>query len=62
MTGAILMFVVALVCAAAAFWTVRRPIHSEASVYRNRIAATMLGAAGLVLAGFAAALLSWNRG
>ena len=60
MTGAIIMFVVAIVCAGGAWWVFARSTHSEASVYRNRIAATMLAAGALILAGFAAALLSWG--
>lgn len=61
MTAAILMALVALACAGGALYVFRRATHSEASVYRNRIAATMLGAGAIILAGFAFALHSWSK-
>ena len=57
----IIMAVVALLAAAGAGYFMWRPVRSDASVYRNRIAGTMLGAAALTLGGFAWALYSWGH-
>ena len=58
MSSALIMAAVALICAALAIFLFVRTSRSEAAVYRNRIAATMLAAAALILAGFAWALHS----
>lgn len=60
MTAAILMAIVALACAGGAFYVFRRSTHSEASIYRNRIAATMLAAGAMILIAYAFALHSWS--
>lgn len=60
MPAAILMAIVALACAGGALYVARRTTHSEASVYRNRIAGTMLGAGAIILIAYAFALYSWN--
>ena len=54
------MAVVALLAGAGALYCMARRTTSEASVYRNRIAGTMLAAAALTLGGFAWALHSWD--
>ncbi len=56
MTAPLIMVGVALLCAIGALFLFLRPTHSEAAVYRNRIAATMLASAALALAGSAWAL------
>ena len=60
MTAATLMFMVAALCAALATVIVVRRAADEAAVYRNRIAGTMLGAAAIILSGYAYALRSWS--
>ena len=60
MSAALLMAFVALLCAGGSFAVWRRATRSEASVYRNRIAATMLGAGALILTGYAIALVYWQ--
>ncbi len=60
MTAPLLMALVALLCAGGAAALFVRATPSEASVYRHRIAATMLAAGALILAGFAWALYSWS--
>lgn len=60
MTAAIIMFAVALVCGSIAFWLFARTARTDASVYRNRIGATMLGAGAIILVAYAAALWSWS--
>lgn len=57
----LVMAAVAGLAGLGAFFFMRRATTSEASVYRNRIAAAMLGAAALTLGGFAFALYSWSR-
>ncbi len=59
-TAPVLMSLVALVCGIAAALIALRATPTEAAVYRNRIAATMLAAAAMILAGFAFALQSWS--
>ena len=54
------MALVALACAIGAALVFMRPTPSEAAIYRNRIAATMLAAGAIILAGFAFALNSWS--
>ena len=56
MSGPIVMALVALACAGAAATLFFRPARSDAAVYRNRIAVAMLGAAAVILLGFAFAL------
>ena len=56
----LIMGTVALICAGGAAFLFLRPAPSEASVYRHRIAATMLVAGALILAGFALTLHSWD--
>ena len=55
-----IMALVALACAILATALVLRATPTEHSVYRNRIAATMLAAGAIILAGFAYALNSWG--
>jgi hypothetical protein len=59
MTAPLLMALVALICATGAMWLARRPAPTEASIYRHRIAATMLAAAAIILMAYAWALHSW---
>lgn len=58
----LVMAVVALLALAGAVYTATRPTASEAAVYRQRIAGTMLGAGAIILGGFAFALHSWGTG
>ena len=58
----LVMAIVALLALAAAAYTFTRPAASEAAVYRQRIAGTMLGAGAIILGGFAFALSSWGAG
>ena len=60
MTAPLIMALVALLCAGGAVTLLLRPSQSEASIYRHRIAATMLAAGALILAGFAWTLHSWD--
>ena len=60
MSSPLLMALVATLCAVGALVLFLRPTPSEASVYRHRIAATMLAGAAMTLAGFAWALHSWD--
>ncbi len=60
MSAPLVMALVALTCAVGGAVLFMRATPSEASVYRNRIAATMLAAGALILAGFAFALNSWG--
>jgi len=60
MSGALIMALVALVCAAGAVFLFLRAAPGEASVYRNRIAATMLTAAAMILAAYAWTLHGWD--
>ena len=60
MTAPLLMALVALLCAAGAVTFYLRPAPNDASIYRHRIAATMLAAGALILAGFAWTLHSWD--
>ena len=62
MSAPVVMALVALACAVGGAVLFTRATPSEASVYRNRIAATMLAAGALILAGFAFALNSWGSG
>jgi multisubunit Na+/H+ antiporter MnhG subunit len=59
-SGALIMAGVAMLCTAAAIALFRRPTPTDASVYRNRIAATMLLAAGIMLAVYARTLHHWD--
>jgi hypothetical protein len=54
------MALVALLCAGGAVTLFLRPAPSEASIYRHRIAATMLTAGAIILAAFAWTLHSWD--
>jgi hypothetical protein len=60
MTAPLLMAIVALICAGGAVTLVLRPAPNEASVYRHRIAATMLAAAAIILTAYAWTLHSWD--
>ena len=62
MSAPLVMAIVALIAGAGAIFFMARRTTSEASVYRNRIAGTMLAAAALTLGGFAWALHSWASG
>lgn len=61
MTGALVMAAVALACAGLSLVLFVKPVRSEAGTYRNRIAATMLAAAAIILVAYAYALYSWSR-
>ena len=60
MSAPLLMALVAALCGLGALVLFLRATPSEASVYRHRIAATMLATGALTLAGFAWALHSWD--
>ena len=60
MSGALIMGGVAMLCAAGALILLRRATPTEASIYRNRIATTMLAAAAIILAAYALALHRWD--
>jgi hypothetical protein len=60
MSAALIMAGVALLCSVAALILFRRPTPTEASVYRNRIAGTMLLTAGIMLAVYAWTLHMWD--
>ena len=60
MTAPVIMALVALACAIGAAIFFLRPAPNEASIYRHRIAATMLAAGAIILAGFAWTLHSWD--
>ena len=60
MTAPLIMALVALICAGGATFLARRPAPSEASIYRHRIAATMLAAGAIILAAYAWTLHSWD--
>jgi len=60
MTAPLIMALVALVCAAGAVTLFLRPAPSEASIYRHRIAATMMAAGAIILAAFAWTLHHWD--
>lgn len=60
MSAPVLMALVALLCGVGAYLFFARATRSEASVYRNRIAATMLAAAAIILIAYAYALHSWR--
>jgi hypothetical protein len=60
MTAPLIMALVALICAGGATFLVLRPAPSEASIYRHRIAATMLAAGAIILAAYAWTLHSWD--
>jgi len=60
MTAPLLMALVALLCATGVIVLVLRQTTTEASVYRHRIAATMLAAAAIILTAYAWALHSWD--
>ncbi len=62
MNGALVMAGVALLCAAGAGVLLMRAAPRESAIYRNRIAATMLAAAAIMLAAYAWALHSWEAG
>lgn len=59
-SGALIMAGVAALCTVAAIWLFSRPTPTAASVYRNRIASTMLLAAGIMLAVYAWTLHLWD--
>lgn len=61
-TAPVVMALVASVAAITAIAIATRPAPTEAAVYRRRIAGTMLGAAAIILGGFAFALHSWRAG
>jgi hypothetical protein len=60
MTAPLIMAIIALVCAGGAMTLFLRPAPSEASVYRHRIAATMLAAAAIILMAYAWTLHRWD--
>lgn len=60
MRNVAIMAIVALLAAAAGIAVLLRRTGSEASVYRHRIAGTMLVALSIILAGYAIALRSWS--
>ncbi len=60
MTAPLIMALVALICAGGAAFLVLRPAPSEASIYRHRIAATMLAAGAIILAAYAWTLHRWD--
>ena len=60
MSASLIMAAVAILCAALALIIFKLPTPSEAAVYRARVAATMLGAAALILAFYAFALHRWD--
>lgn len=60
MTAPLIMALVALICAGGAMFLFLRPAPSEASIYRHRIAATMLAAGAIILAAFAWTLHRWD--
>jgi hypothetical protein len=60
MTAPLIMALVALLCAGGAVTLFLRRTPSEASIYRHRIAATMLAAAAIILAAYAWTLHSWD--
>jgi hypothetical protein len=60
MTAPLLMALVALLCLIGAAMLALRSAPTPASVYRNRIAATMLAAAAIILTADAWALYSWD--
>ena len=60
LTAPLVMAAVALVCAGGAAILFVRPAKSEASIYRHRIAATMLAAGAIILAACAWTLHSWD--
>ena len=59
-TAVILMAIIALLCLVGGGALGFKRTASQAAVYRNRIAATMLGAAGIVLFGYALTLRAWD--
>lgn len=61
MTAALVMVAIAVALLVLGGVLFLKPVRSEAGTYRNRIAATMLVAASIILGGFAAALFSWSR-
>jgi hypothetical protein len=60
MTAPLIMALVALACASGAAVFMLRPAKSEASIYRHRIAATMLTAGAIILAAYAWTLHRWD--
>jgi hypothetical protein len=60
MTAPLIMALVALICAGGATFLALRSAPSEASIYRHRIAATMLAAGAIILAAYAWTLHSWD--
>ncbi len=60
MTAPLIMMLVALACAIGAVTFFLRAAPNEASIYRHRIAATMLAAGAIILAGFAWMLHRWD--
>ena len=60
MTAPLIMALVALLCAGGAVLLYLRPAPSDAAIYRHRIAATMLAAGAIILAGFAWTLHRWD--
>ena len=62
LTAPVIMAIVASVAALAAIYVATRPALTEPAIYAQRISATMLGAAAIILGGFALALQSWGAG
>ncbi len=60
MTAPLLMALVAVLCAGGAALFFLRPAPSDASIYRHRIAATMLAAGAIILAAYAWTLHNWD--
>ena len=60
MSAALIMGGVAILCGILAVMIFRRATPTEAAVYRNRIAATMLAAGAIILVAYALALHRWD--
>jgi len=60
-TPPVVMAIVAALAAIAAIYVVTRTARTPQAIYGRRIAGTMLGAAAIILGGFAWALESWGN-
>lgn len=59
-TPPVIMALVASIIAIVAIYIITRPARSGPAIYGRRIVGTMLGAAAIILGGFAWALESWS--